>query len=301
MDVIGIGYSVLDYIGLVPGIPPFDGETVTMLDFTKSGGGQVATALVTLARLGATVGYIGILGDDPHGHFMRDEFAHEGVDVSRLIMEPGARSHVSIVLVEQGSAKRAIMTYRGTCRPLELSEGDLDYVKSAEYLHLDGQHAHAAFLAAEEAREAGVKVCLDINRMSTEARQLVDLSDILIVPAGFAVAFTGENNLWVAGRQLLSCQPTTVVITRGPKGCLCFNKDEQLEQPALLVHTVDTTGAGDVFHGAFLFGLLQGWSLKATAGFASAVAALKCRKPGGRSGIPSRSEVEAFLSRGDKP
>ena len=129
MDVIGIGYSVLDYIGLVPRIPPFDGDTVTMLDFTKSGGGQVATALVALARLGATVGYLGVVGDDHPGRFMRDEFIREGVDVTRMVLEPGARSHVSIILVEEGSAKRAIMTYRGTCRDLELTETDLAFLQ----------------------------------------------------------------------------------------------------------------------------------------------------------------------------
>jgi len=300
MDVIGIGYSVVDYIGLVPRIPPFDDDTVTMLDFTESGGGQVATALVTLARLGATVGYVGILGDDPHGHLMRGEFIREGVDVTRLILEPGGRSHVSIILVEQGSAKRSIMTYRGTCGPLELTEADLDYVRSAKYLHLDGLHAPSALLAAQEARQEGVKVCLDINRVRPEARELVDLSDILIVPAAFAVAFTEENDLWAAGEYLLACQPATVVITRGVKGCLCLTEDEQCEQPALPVRAVDTTGAGDVFHGAFLFGFLQDWSLKATARFASAVAALKCRKLGGRSSIPDRSEVEAFLGCRDK-
>lgn len=300
MDVIGIGYSVVDYIGLVPRIPPFDDETVTMLDFARSGGGQVATALVTLARLGATVGYVGIVGDDPHGRLMHDEFIREGVDVTRLILEPGARSHVSIILVEEESAKRSIMTYRGTCRSLQLTETDLAYIKSAKYLHLDGHNAQAALLAGQEAHKAGIKVSLDINKMRPEVQDLVDVTDILIVPAPFAATFAGGNDLHAAGHCLLSYQPAVVVITRGADGCLCFTKDQQFEHRALPVCATDTTGAGDVFHGAFLFGLLQGWSLKAIARFASAVAALKCRELGGRSGIPNPLEVETFLERAGK-
>ena len=296
-QVVGIGYSVIDYLGVVPTIPAFDDPTVTRTDFRVSGGGQVATALVTLARLRARAAYIGVVGDDDAGHHMRDAFVREGVDVSAMRHQPGARSHVSLVLVDQTTAKRAIMTYRGACSPLELDETARTLICGARFLHLDGHEGPTSVEAARLARAAGARVCLDVNKVRDDTAAQISLTDVLIVPESFASTLTGAEDEATAARALRDCGPEIVVLTRGKDGCLLLAAEGMYEQGAFPVTAVDTTGAGDVFHGAFTFGLLQGWNPQRTARFASAVSALKCTVMGGRTGIPTLAEVEAFLAR----
>ncbi|NIO69688.1 MAG: hypothetical protein GTN71_11830, partial [Anaerolineae bacterium] len=160
MDVVGLGYCSLDYLGIVPGRPEFDADTVSLSDFAKSGGGPVSTALVALARLGARTGYMGVLGKDEGGAFLKGEFEREGVDLSRLRVQAGARSQICIVLVEAGTGRRSILCYRAKGE-LALDEADRTYISSARYLHLDGHHMDAAITAARWARADGVKVSFD--------------------------------------------------------------------------------------------------------------------------------------------
>jgi sugar/nucleoside kinase (ribokinase family) len=298
VDVVGLGYCALDYLGIVPGRPEFDADTVSLSDFAKSGGGPVSTALVALARLGARTGYIGVLGTDEGGTFLKGEFEREGVDLSRLRVQAGARSQICMVLVEAGTGRRSILCYRAAGE-LMLDEADRTYLSSARYLHLDGHHMDAAITAARWARADGVKVSFDANRPRPRLDELLPLVDVLIASERFPPAYTAQEDLVRTGRSLLEMGPEIVVITLGPEGCLCLWEDQAiLHVPGFQVDVVDTTGAGDAFHGAFLYGLLQGWELECTAVFANAVAAINCTHLSGRAGLPSLSEVEAFLKAG---
>ena len=296
LDVVGLGYCSWDYLGILNDIPEFDAPTTSMSDFAISGGGPVSTALVTLARLGARTGYIGALGDDEPGRSALQAFGEERVDTSCLRLRPGTRSAVCFCLVQAGTAKRVILCYRGTAGEVDLNDADRPYITGARFLHLDGHHMTAAIHAARWTREAGGTVVLDANRPRPRLEELLPWVDILITNCGFPRDFCGESDLGRAMERLLTGNIRLVVTTLGADGCLCLTREGRWPKvPGLTVQAVDTTGAGDAFHGAFIYGLLQQWSVERTALFANAAAALNCTALGGRAALPRRSEVEALL------
>jgi ribokinase len=238
-----------------------------------------------------------VLGEEEGGAFLKEEFGREGVDLSRLRVQAGARSQICLVLVEAGTGRRSILCYRARGE-LVLDEADRTYISSARYLHLDGHLMDAAITAARWARADGVKVSFDANRPRPRLDELVPLANVLIASERFPPAYTGQVDQVRAGRSLLEMGPEIVVITLGAEGCLCLWEDQVIHVPGFQVDVVDTTGAGDAFHGAFLYGLLQGWELERTAIFANAVAAINCTHLSGRAGLPSLSEAEAFLGKG---
>lgn len=297
LDVVGLGYCSWDYLGILDDIPEFDAPTVTLDDFAISGGGPVSTALVALARLGARTGYIGVLGDDSAGTASRQAFEQEGVDISRLRLRQGARSPVCICLVQARTGKRLILCYRGTAGEVEIEEDDRQYITTARFLHLDGHHMQAAITAAQWMRAAGGTVVLDANRPRARLHELMPWVDVLITNAHFPCAYTGTTDRVQAAHQLLGLGPRLVVTTLGSEGCLCVTQQREWRDPGFPVDVVDTTGAGDAFHGAFIYGLLRNWELPRIATFANAVAAMNCTALGGRSGLPRLADVEAFLTR----
>lgn len=292
-DVIGLGFTTLDTIGLVPHLPRLD-QGAPLLALTRQGGGPVAQALVTLSRLGARTGFIGRVGDDEAGLAMRHGLSAEGVDVSRLQIEPAATSPQCIILVDQPTGKRSICCNRGSVAAIP-NDVDLTYACAGSYLHLDGYSPAAALVAAQAARAAGVTVCLDAGGPGRHLHDLVPVTDVLIAAERFARDIATDGTIETGARQLLAMGPTIVVVTRGERGSYARTAEQELVTPAFEVPVVDTTGAGDVFHGGFLYGLLQGWELARTARFATGAAALKCTKLGGRAGIPRLPDVESFL------
>nr|MBC7244946.1 carbohydrate kinase family protein [Chloroflexota bacterium] len=295
LDVVGLGYCAWDYLGIIDHIPEFDSPTANLEDFATSGGGPVATALVTLARLGVRTGFIGVIGDDEPGLRCKQAFEQEGVDIQRLRVQVGARTPICMILVQSGSGRRVILCYRGTCPQVELQPEDCSYITTARFLHLDGHHMSAAILAARAMHEAGGTVVLDANRPRPHLDELLPWVDILITNAYFPTAYIGQQDLDHAAQFLLQTGARLVVTTLGEKGCKCFTAEGQCHIPGFSVPIVDTTGAGDAFHGAFIYGLLQNWPLEQTARFANAVAALNCTALGGRAALPRLEQVVAFL------
>ncbi len=295
LDVVGLGYCSWDYLGILDEIPEFDAPTVSLADFAISGGGPVSTALVTLARLGAHTGYIGAIGNDDAGVNLKRAYEQEGIDIRRLRIQPGVRSPVCMVLVQTHTGRRSILCHRGSYRDVELDAEDRAYITSARFLHLDGHHMAAAITAAQWAREAGRTVIFDANRPRPRLDELLPRVDVLITNAGFPAAYTGEADLGKAARCLTSMGIRLVVTTLGEQGCVVYTSEAAWQVPGFAVPVVDTTGAGDAFHGAFIYGLLRDWDLQRTATFANAVAALNCTALGGRAGLPGLAQVEAFL------
>lgn len=295
LDVVGLGYAGWDTLGIVPGRPVFDAGTMTLAGFARCGGGPVATALVTLARLGAKVGYLGVLGDDESGRQVLADLQREGVDTSRVVVRPGARSHTCIVLVEAGTGRRSILCDRGSLGKLLLTDADRRYIAGARFLHLDGQFMEAAITAARWARESGVGVSFDANRPRPRLKELLPLVDVLVTSTSFPVAYVGHGDLPRAMRVLRALGPKAVVVTLGPEGCAYLEGNQPVRVSGFNVDVVDTTGAGDAFHGAYLFGLLQGWDAGETASFANAVAALNCRALGGRGGLSTLAKARALM------
>jgi ribokinase len=294
-DVVGLGYCSYDYLAVVPQRPEFDADTQSLADFATDGGGPVSTALVALARLGARTAYIGVLGDDAHGQALGAMFAAEGVDCTRLRWAAGCHSQVCVILVEQRTGRRSILCHRPNCPSPALDDADFALVASARALHLDGHHMYDAIQAAQFARSRGILVSLDANRPREGLGQLLPHVDLLIASGPFASAFTGLKDPSEAAEILHRIGPRIVVVTQGERGCIWVSEGERGTSPGFPVKAVDTTGAGDAFHGAFLFGHLKGWPLAQSAEFANAVAAINCTRLGGRSGLPTLPRVIQFL------
>lgn len=299
LEVIGLGASTVDVLSLVDHLPAED-ENMRAVEISVQGGGPVATAMVTLARLGAQVAMIDAIGDDWRGSLIREEFQREGVSTGYLKVGQGWTSPTSCILVQKEDGARSIIWAPGSAPDLSPSDLPNSAFAAAQMLHVNGRHWEACMAAVRIAREAGVKVSFDggAGRYRPELDELLPLTDICIVARNFAEKCTHEPDLAAAAGKLLSAGPGLVVITDGIGGSWIYPRDERsFHQPAYRMPTVvDTTGCGDSYHGAFLFGLLRGMPLRRTASFASAVAAINTQHLGGRRGLPSYEQVNAFLA-----
>ncbi len=294
MIVTGLGQCSLDYLALVDEYPAADSKK-EVLQWHEQGGGPVATALVALSRLGVGCRFHGVVGDDDAGAKIRRSLADEGVDVSGLITRKKAASQIAFIAVEGGTGRRTIFWKRPSgeaLRPEELAE---DFLLGSHFLLLDGLMKEASLFAAGRAKDLGIPVMLDAGRMRPGMTETARLSDYLVASEEFAreSGWNTDCALLSAERERLGVRVLTV--TRGERGSVTAYDGGCFETPAFPVDAVDTTGAGDVFHGGYIYGLLHGWPFERTVRFASAVAALKCRRIGGRPGIPGLEEIEAFL------
>jgi sulfofructose kinase len=294
VDVVGLGAATVDYVGLVPHFPEPD-DKMAMREFVRQGGGLAATALVALARLGATTRYVGKLGEDDFSRFIRAEFEREGVATDALVLRPEVHGRFAFILVEEGTGLRTIL--HSGHGPAQLAPDELcrEAVLSGRALLVDTSDPAAALTAAGWARDAGHPVMLDGDKYSLEARELAAAADYAIVSQRYAAAYTGLADPAAAAAALAQDVPGVVIVTAGRAGAYVDAGSESFHQPVFSVPVKDTTGAGDVFHGAFLYALLQDWNLRRCVTFAAAVAALKCRALGGRAGIPTLPEALVFL------
>lgn len=293
-DVIGLGYSAVDYIGIVPHMPELDMK-MEMAEFLRQGGGPVATATVTAARLGARTAYVGVAGDDDLADFMLSELARDGVDTSHVVCAQDARSQFSFVMVDRDTGKRTIIWTRSEIPGLDPARLDHDFITSCKVLHLDRHEIAAGIQAAKWVREAGGIVSMDAGTCVPGVFDLLPHVDVLVTSHRFARDATGTDDPSEAARALLESRQIAGV-TCGEAGSYFATRDDSFHIPASRVEVADTTGAGDVFHGAFAYGLSQGWDARRCAAFSSAVAALKCTKLGGRTGIPTRAEAEKLMA-----
>lgn len=296
IDVLGLGMATIDILTTVPHLPKSN-EVYEVAGMRIEGGGPVSTALVALSKLGGVAAYLGTVAADNWGEMILQEFDRYNVHTEHVKRGVEGESPVSVILIEKNTGQRAIL-YRKSSLP-ELEPADLSpaLIASAKILHLDGVHLSAAIQGAHIARANHVLVSLDggAGESWSGMDELLPLIDILVVARQFAARVTGLDDPASAGPELLKFGAAEVVITDGEKGCWYWDKSSFLHQPAFHVDVVDTTGAGDTFHGAYLFARLQGWQPQKRLVFASAVAALKCTHVGGRSGIPGRQETEKFI------
>ncbi|TCL76475.1 sugar/nucleoside kinase (ribokinase family) [Hydrogenispora ethanolica] len=297
-DIVGVGHAACDFLGIVPRMPELD-RCAWMNCLERQGGGAVSQALVAASRLGARVAYAGFLGDDDAGRFLRDDFLKERVDIECLELLPQQRSSVAFVVIEQGTGKRTIYVYPGTIASRPLSPKAQRLIAAARYLHLDATNPEAALEAARFAKANQVQVSLDGCEIAKEKEQtleLIRLTDILIANEIYPREVTGSDDPQKALLELAKMGPEIVISTIGKDGCLAVVNSEIVAFTAYSVPVVDTTGAGDVFHGAFLFGLLQNWPFDSIVRFASATSAINCLSLGGRAGIPTQDQVLRFIA-----
>ncbi len=295
IEVVGLGQACVDYLGRVPSYPREDGK-MELLDLQSQCGGPASTALVTLSRLGIKTSFLGSVSDDPIGVEVLKGLKADQVDYSFLKITPGHTSQFAFIAVSRESGNRTIFWHRGSALPLKKEEVDLSPFSHAKVLHLDGLMIEASIEGARQARARGLKVVLDAGTMREGSLELVSQVDVLIASARFAVPLVGEGSPAEKALEALSrFGPKEIVITLGTKGSVGWSRGKVVAQTVFPVDVVDTTGAGDVYHGAYIYGLLKGWDIKACMRFASATSALKCRAIGARAGIPTLHEVTCFL------
>ena len=294
MRVAGIGQCCWDILAEVAAHPPADSK-VEASAWEEQGGGPAATALVTLARLGGSCRFAGVVGDDTAGTAIRRALQTEGIDLSGLVTRPGATSQRAFIMVEQGSGRRTIVWQRSTGAPLAPGELPPDLLEGCSALHLDGLMAEASLHAAQEARRRGIPVMVDAGRLRPGMRKLVSRCDYAVAAEQFFRDLGWDGSPAHFRRLAIGLGAPVITVTLGERGSLTWDGHELFTTPAVPVQAVDTTGAGDVFHGGYLYGVLGGWPLRETVTFAAIVAAMKCRVRGAQRGIPRLPEVRAFL------
>ncbi|MFA6946346.1 MAG: PfkB family carbohydrate kinase [Pedobacter sp.] len=293
IDIAGLGFCGLDYLCILPHIPV--DEKVEIIQNLVQGGGPAATAIVTAARLGAKTAFIGAVGGDDRGLTIIQGLNQENVDTRHIQVKTGKESPAAFCWIEKESGKRSIAWSKGTYLPLDADQVDPDFISSLKLLHLDGHNMEAAVKAACIAKDNDVIVSLDAGTLLPDIDILIGLADICIASEHFASHYTGENNIQKAAEKLFKTGCLIAAVTSGINGVFAVTPNGTIKKDAFHVPLVDTTGAGDVFHGAFAYAYIQGWDLDRVFEFASATAAIKCMKFGGRTGIPSADEVHKFL------
>ena len=297
-DAVALGLNAVDHLIVVPRFPEFNSK-IPFLSHTLAPGGQSATAMVTLARLGMRARYIGKVGSDDLGRFQINSLLSEGVESSGVRVVDSAESQTAFIIIDQTTGERTILWHRDERLTIAPDEVDFEMVTSGRVLLLDGHDVAASIRAAEHARRAGIPTVLDIDNFYDGAEELLPLIDFNICSSDFPKRATGETDLKLALKKLHEQSGTCFVTsTVGKYGVLAYFQGQYIHSPAFEVVCRDATGAGDAFHGGFIYGLLNGLSVEETLRFANAVAALKCRAVGARTALPTLEEVSRFLATG---
>ncbi len=294
-DVVGMGLNSVDFLTVVPEFPTLNSK-MKILRFSKQGGGQVATALVALSRWGVKTKYIGKVGDDELGSFSLNSIRHEGVNISSVTIEPHATNQFAVIIVDKVSGERTILWDRD--EKLMYREGELqkEEVCSGRLLHLDGHDIKAAIRCAQWAKAEGIPTVIDLDKVEPLTSELIGEIDFVITSSRLPTLMTGISDREKALIELQKKTPGFLCTTMGHEGTMALVDGEILHVKGFEIKAADTTGAGDVFHAGFIYGLLQNWEVVKILRFANAVAALKCRDLGGRKGIPALEEAQKLLS-----
>jgi len=290
VDVLCVGHACWDLNFCVDHHPGEDEKTIAA-DFAACGGGPAANAAVTAARLGCSAAFAGYLGTDPHGKLHLDEFTEHGVNTALLVR--GKQPTPLSVSLSKPDGRRALVNYRGATRPLSAEQTDVSCLRPRVVL-FDGHEPAISLEWFSAAEKAGVPSVLDAGSLHDGTRNLCRRVGHLVASAKFAASITGTHDMQLALGKLSGMSPV-VVITMGPEGLLWQRGDRCGHLAAFPVEAVDTTGAGDTFHGAYSAGIARGMTFDQTLRFASAAAALCCRIQGARRGIPTLAETEIFL------
>ena len=292
-DVVGLGENSVDYVYRLPHLPGAN-EKMRVTGHRVSPGGQVATTLCTCAAFGLRAAYAGSIGSDENGRRLRDELTRRGIDLSAAAVRE-APNRYAVILVDERTGERVVLWDRDD--RLAVHPGDIrrDVIAAARLLHVDAVDEEAAIAAARIAAEAGVPVTTDIDRVTDRTRTLVEIASIPIVAEHVPRELTGEADVERALRMIRQ-EGQMVCVTRGARGALLFDGATVHDHPGFAVPVADTTGAGDVFRGAFIHALLRGDSPAEILRFANAAAAVSCTKEGALGGVPSPEEVRRLLA-----
>jgi len=293
--IVGIGACVMDTLVTLPCFPEED--TKLRANNTKNaGGGPVGTGLVAVSKLGENAEFLGVLSDDNGGKFLINDFEKYGVGTKNIEVIPGFQSFTSVVWLNEEKGTRTCVFDKGNLPELTLNDSQIDAIKNADLLMVDGNELSAAVEAAKIANENSTKVLYDAGGLYEGVEKLLKYTDILIPSLEFSLAHTGCDNAESAAKKLYELyNPEVVVITCGNKGGILFDGNDIINYPIYPAEVVDSNGAGDVFHGAFAAGVVKGYSYEKCCHFASAVSGIKCMGIGARESAPDFETVKKYM------
>ncbi|MFN8687167.1 MAG: carbohydrate kinase family protein [Acidobacteriota bacterium] len=299
-DVVGIGLNATDTLIIVPHFPSYAGKGPFSQEIL-SPGGQVASAMVTCARLGLRTRYVGTIGDDERGRLQIESLLGSGINLDFVQQRTGCPNQSAYIIIDQATGERTVFWQRPDClrlRPEEITE---EMITSARLLHIDGHDTPAMEKAARIARENGIPVTVDVDTIYKGFERVLPYVDYLVASSEFPIQWTHQSDPLKALELIqeeygIRC----AAMTLGAHGALALYEGKFHYSPAFVVNCVDTTGAGDVFHGGFCYGVLAGWGIDQILDFSNAMGALNCTAIGARGGIATLDKAEKLMARADR-
>ncbi len=299
-DVVGVGLNATDTLLVVPKFPRYGGKVAFETELT-SPGGQVATALVTCAKLGLRVKYIGTIGDDERGRIQWESLQGLGIDLTHVQRRRNCPNQSAYILIDRSTGERTVLWHRPECLRIDPDEIAPEQITCGRLLHIDGHDTPAVAKAAAIARQASIPVTVDVDTIYAGFEHVLPNVDYLIASSEFPSNWTHEPDPFRALEILQKEYGMRVAaMTLGADGALARYNGRYYYSPGFVVRCVDTTGAGDVFHGAFCYAILNGMSIERALEFSNAMAALNCTGLGARGAIATRAEAEQLMSRGER-
>ena len=298
-DVVGFGTNAVDFLIVVPEYPPFNSK-IKLNNYIQAAGGEVATTLVGLARLGLKTSYVGRFGTDREGDFGLQTLRDEAVDVRFAEQIAGARTQIAFIVIDERNGERTVIWHRDE----KLSYTEIDAPTEAaalgKVLHFTPHDTRACLEMARRAKAENTIVSIDVDNIFEGIGELLPLVDIMISSAEFPEKLVGIKDAKTALREIQRRFNCAIVgVTLGETGSLMLCENEFIETRGFAVPNgcKDTTGAGDAFRTGFLYGLLKGASVEDAAREANAVAALKCRSLGARTALPTSAELFELIKK----
>lgn len=299
-DVVGVGLNATDTMILIPHFPAYGGK-VPFLDEIMSPGGQVATAVVCCAKLGLRTKYIGTIGDDERGRIQWESLQGTGVNLDHVQRRENTPNQSAYILIDQTTGERTVFWSRPDGLRLDPEEITPEQITCARLLHIDGHDTPAVAHAARIARQHGIPVTVDVDTIYKGFEHVLPNVDYLITSSEFPERWTGESDPCKALTLLQETYGMRVAaMTLGAHGALARVEGKFCYSPAFVVNCLDTTGAGDVFHGAFCYSVVKGFSIGETLEFSNAMAALNCTALGARGRIALEDQARTLISRGER-
>lgn len=294
-DVVGFGLNAVDHIIVVPQYPEFNTK-IRLQEHGQYTGGQIASTLTGLSRLGCKTRYIGKVGSDQAGNLQLTQLAAEEIDITYVTQVAGANNQIAFIILDARNGERTIIWDRDEKLAFSAEELPNEAIATGKILHIDGHDVAADIQAAQVAHAAGMPVVIDVDNYYPGADKLLPHIDFLVTSSDFPRRVTGISDPQAALVKLKEISGSYfVAMTLGSEGVLAYHENEYLQVPGFTIDCRDTTGAGDAFHAGFIYGLLQDMTIVETLRFANAVAALKCQQFGAQTGLPNLQTVKTFL------
>jgi sulfofructose kinase len=296
-DLVGVGLNATDTLIVVSHFPAYAGK-VPIEEEILSPGGQVASAVATVAHLGLRAKYIGTVGDDERGRVQLASLRETGINLDDVEVRENCPNQTAYIVIDQSTGERTVFWSRPDCLRLSPESITPEKIGGARMLHIDGHDTPAVEKAAGIARGLGIPVSVDVDTIYHGFDRVLGSIDYLIASSEFPVQWTNERDPFRALEMIQKEYKMTVAgMTLGAHGALARVDGRFIYSPAFVVNCVDTTGAGDVFHGAFCYALLEGMSMRDALEFSNAMAALNCTRVGARGGIATANEARALMER----